>query len=114
MTIMSGGLFGLTTSERRLLEPLPAGVTVTRLVNRLDQLDRMRGEKFLKMEAPETTIPDIARYQVDVTLISVAIQATALRARTAWIRSATVRFPTRVHLPLQVWLDEHLKKGRGI
>jgi len=106
------GLFGLTAAEKKLLEPLPAGVTVTRLVNRLDQLDRMRGEKFLRMEAPETKILDVARYQADVTLISAAMQATALRARTAWIRSAAVRFPTRVHLPLQVWLDSHLKKVR--
>ena len=109
MTIMNG-LFGLTASERRLLEPLPAGVTVTRLVNRLDQLERLRGAKFLRMEAPETTALDMVRYEADVTLISAVMQATALRARTAWIRSAAVRFPTRVHLPLQVWLDEHLKK----
>jgi hypothetical protein len=96
---VNGGLFGLTAWEKMLLEPLPPGASVRQLVNRLDQLESLRCTKFLKMEAPETTAIDMIRYQADVTLIGVAMEATTLRARAAWIRAAAERFPTRVRLP---------------
>jgi len=100
------GLFGLTASERKALEPLPPGASMTRLVNRLYQLESLRGNTLIKMGAPETRAIDMVRYQADVTVISAAIQTTALRARTAWIRSAATRFPTRVRLPLEAWLTQ--------
>lgn len=96
---MSGGLFSLTESERKSLEPLPPGASATQLVNRLYHLEHLRGAKFIKMAAPEATILVVARCQVDVTLISAAIEATTLRARAAWIRAAAERFPTRRPLP---------------
>jgi len=96
---MNGGLFGLTAWEKMLLEPLPPGASVTLLVNRLDQLESLRCTKFIKMEAPGATILDVARCQADVTLIGLAMEATTLRARAAWIRAAAERFPTRVRLP---------------
>ena len=42
---MNGGLFGLTAWEKKLLEPLPPGASVTLLVNRLDQLESLRCKK---------------------------------------------------------------------
>jgi hypothetical protein len=106
-------LFGLTAREKRLLAPLPPGATTVQLVDRLKHLGHLREEKFIKMEAPETRVIDIVRYQAEVTLISAAMEATTFRARTAWIRAAA--WPPGREAPLKAWLDEYLKrKGRGI
>lgn len=87
------GLFGLTASEKKALEPLRTGASTKQLVNRLHQLEHLRESEFIKMEAPGTKILDVARCQVDVTLISVAMEATSLRARAAWMRAAVERSP---------------------
>ena len=88
---MFRGLFGLTDEEKKVLEPLSAGASVTQLVNRLVQLEDLRCNEFkrmvMKIEAPGTTALDIAEYEKNITWIGICMQATALRARAAWLRS---------------------------
>jgi hypothetical protein len=85
------GLFDLTAREKRLLEPLPPGATTVQLVDRLVQLEDLRCNEFkrmvMKIEAPGTTALDIAEYEKNITWIGICMQATALRARAAWLRS---------------------------
>ena len=83
---MYRGLFGLTATERKSLEPLPPGASVAELSNRLDSLQQMRSSVVRRMRTAKVSAFDVVRYQADLALVSGALEGTVLRLRVAPLR----------------------------
>jgi len=82
------GLFGLTATERRAIEPLPPGVSMAELSNRLEALQHVRSSVVRRMRMTKASAFDIVRYQADLVLVSGALESTVLRLRVAPLRPA--------------------------
>jgi hypothetical protein len=80
------GLFGLTATERKSLEPLPPGVSVAELSNRLDTLQQVRSSVVRRMRTAKVSAFDIVRFQADLTIVNGALEGTTLRLRVAPLR----------------------------
>jgi hypothetical protein len=84
--VIMRGLFGLTVTERKLIEPLPPGASMAELSNRLEALQYVRSSVVRRMRTSKASAFDIVRYQADLVLVSGALESTVLRLRVAPLR----------------------------
>jgi len=83
---MYRGLFGLTATERKSLEPLLPGASMAELSNRLQALQQVRSSVVRRMQMTKASAYDIFRYQADLTIVNGALESTTLRLRVAPLR----------------------------
>lgn len=83
---MYRGLFGLTATERKSIEPLPPGASMAELSNRLEALQYVRSSVVRRMRMAKASAFDIVRYQADLTIVNGALESTVIRLRVAPLR----------------------------